>query len=79
MLLSFGEELPRLGASFAVGEAEGGIPTTILVFLKLLFGFLQHFGVSLMIVGVEGLHLTIPGIFKGASSSFTTCIVLYSC
>ena len=79
MLLSFGEELPRLGARFAVGEAEGRILATIFVLLKLLFGFLKHFGVSLMIVGVEGLHLAIPGIVKGASSSFTTCIILYSC
>lgn len=79
MLLSFGEELSRLGVRFAVGEAEGGILATILVLLKLLFGFLKHFGVSLMIVGVKGLHLAIPGIVKGTSSSFTTCVILYSC
>ena len=40
MLLGFGEELPRLGARFAVGEAEGGILTTIFVLLELLLGFL---------------------------------------
>ena len=79
MLLSFGEELPRLGARFAVREAEGRILATIFVLLKLLFGFLKHFGVSLMIVGVEGLHLTIPGIVKSTSSSFTARIIMYSC